>query len=137
MKKLLYSSAASLALLATSASIALADTVDPNLINVPNPRNYPSVGIGNVISAVLGILLVVAAIAALLYLILGGIQWITSGGDKQGLEGARNKITAAIVGLIIVASAWAIMLILGNFVGVNFLGQNTLTLPTIQNPRQP
>ena len=100
---------------------------------VKPPNNVPNPDIGNVISAVVGILIVVAAILALLYLILGGIQWITSGGDKQGLEGARNKITAAVVGLIIVAATWAIMALIGQFIGFNILSGKDIPIPTIQN----
>ncbi len=104
-------------------------------LNVPNPVNVPeNIQLGDVISAVVGILLLVSAIAAFLYLILGGLQWITSGGDKSGMEAARNKITAAIVGLIIVAASWAIMMLIGQFVGVNFLN-NELKIPTIGNPQ--
>ena len=45
---------------------------------------------------------IAAALAAFFYLILGGFQWITSGGDKAGTEAAREKITAAFIGLAIV-----------------------------------
>lgn len=77
---------------------------------------------GQLISAVVGTLLIVAALLAFLYLILGGIKWITSGGDKAGMEEARNKITHAIVGLIIVGAAWAIMTLVQNFLGVTIIG---------------
>ncbi|MEK7165419.1 MAG: hypothetical protein AAB874_01250 [Patescibacteria group bacterium] len=102
-------------------------------LNVPPPVNYPNVELGSVISAIVGILLLVAAVLAFLFLILGGIQWITSGGDKAGMEAARNKITAAIVGLIIVAAAWAIMLLVGQFIGFDLLKGN-VPIPTIKNP---
>ncbi|MBI2590350.1 MAG: hypothetical protein HYW33_00510, partial [Candidatus Blackburnbacteria bacterium] len=41
-------------------------------------------------------------------LVLGGIKWITSGGDKNKTEEARQQITSALVGLVVVFSAWAI-----------------------------
>ena len=84
--------------------------------------------VGQLISAIVGTLLIVAALLAFLYLIMGGIQWITSGGDKAGMETARNRITHAIVGLIIVGAAWAIMLLVQNFLGVTILG-GSLPLP--------
>jgi hypothetical protein len=133
MKKLVTAIVAQPLFLALSVSTALANHA-PDHLFVPAPENVPVVEIGNVISAVVGILLVIAAILAFLYLILGGIQWITSGGDKTGMEAARNKITAAIVGLIIVAAAWAIMLLIGRFVGFDLLGSGGVTLPTIENP---
>ncbi len=78
--------------------------------------------IGTLISALVGTILIVAALLAFLYLILGGISWITSGGDKAAMETARNKITHAIVGLIIVGAAWAIMILIQNFLGVTIIG---------------
>lgn len=113
--------------------LSLATRVYADTIEVPPPANVVDVKIGYVISAVIGVLLIVAAIAAFLFLILGGLQWITSGGDKTGMEAARNKITSAIVGLIIVAAAWAVMLLLGEFTGVKLL-QGGMNIPTIEDP---
>jgi hypothetical protein len=101
-------------------------------INIARPSGqYTITNLGNLISAIVGTLLIIAALIAFLYLILGGIQWITSGGDKAGMEHARNKITHAIVGLIIVGAAWAIMTLVQNFLGVNIIGSN-LSFPTPQ-----
>jgi len=100
---------------------------DPT-INIPQPGNIKIGDVGQLISALVGTLLIVAALLAFFYLILGGIQWITSGGDKAGMEAARNKITHAIVGLIIVGAAWAVMILVQNFLGVSIIG-GTLTFP--------
>ncbi len=101
---------------------------DPQ-ITIKQPPNIKIGDVGQLISAVVGTLLIVAALLAFFYLILGGIQWITSGGDKAGMEAARNKITHAIVGLIIVGAAWAIMLLVQNFLGVTIIG-GQLNFPT-------
>src|SRR5689334_19266732 len=53
--------------------------------------------IGSVVSAVVTILLIGAALIALFFLIIGGIRWITSGGDKSKVESARNTIIASII----------------------------------------
>jgi len=99
-------------------------------MNITQPRGQIRISdIGQLISALVGTLLIIAALAAFFYLILGGIQWITSGGDKTGMEAARNKITHAIVGLIIVGASWAIMLLVQRFLGVEIIG-GALTLPT-------
>lgn len=94
---------------------------DP-VMTIGQPSNIKIGDLGQLISALVGTLLIVAALLAFFYLILGGIQWITSGGDKAGMEAARNKITHAIVGLIIVGSAWAVMLLVQNFLGVTVIG---------------
>lgn len=98
-------------------------------ITIKQPTNIKIGDVGSLISALVGTLLIIAALLAFFYLILGGIQWITAGGDKAGMEAARNKITHAIVGLIIVGAAWAIMLLVQNFLGVSIIG-GTLTFPT-------
>ena len=83
---------------------------------------------GNLISAGVQVAIIVAALLTFAYLIWGGIQWITSGGDKAAYEAARGRITAALVGLAIVAAAWALMKLIGFFFGVDILG--TITLPS-------
>lgn len=100
---------------------------DPS-ITINQPSNIKISDVGQLVSAGVGTLLIIAALLAFFYLILGGIQWITSGGDKAGMEAARNKITHAIVGLIIVGAAWAIMLLVQNFLGVTIIG-GTLNFP--------
>lgn len=97
-------------------------------ITIPQPDNIKIGEIGKLISALVGALLIIAALLAFFYLILGGIQWITSGGDKAGMEAARNKITHAIVGLIIVGAAWAIMILIQQFLGITIIGDQ-LTFP--------
>ncbi len=59
---------------------------------------------------------VVAGIVALFYLMLGAFGWITSGGDKDGISAARNKIQAAVVGLILIIAVLAIIVTLEQIV---------------------
>ncbi len=56
--------------------------------------------------------IVLAVIIALIYLVYGGIKWITSRGEKTEVEAARNHIIAAIVGLIVVFLAIFILSII-------------------------
>lgn len=74
--------------------------------------------LGGFISSVIGFGIVLAGIASLLYLLWGGFDWITSGGDKTALENARNKITHAIIGLAIVVAVWAIFGLVQTFLGI-------------------
>ncbi len=74
--------------------------------------------LGTFVSRSFSAVILVAGLATFMYLVYGGIQWIMSGGDKGKLEDARNKITQAIVGLAIVASAWAVYLLVDYFFGI-------------------
>ncbi len=96
-------------------------------ITVNQPSNLKIGDFGKLLSASIGAVLIISALAAFIYLIWGGIQWITSGGDKSATEAARNRIQAAILGLFIVFAAWAIMLVIGNFFGFSI---TNLSFPT-------
>ena len=85
---------------------------------IPSPPNLKVTNLGRLISGAIGAILVVASLAAFMYLVMGGFQWITSGGDKSAVEAAQKKIQSAILGLFIVFAAWAIMLVIGKFFGI-------------------
>ena len=90
--------------------------------------NLTDISFGELVSAAIQLVLIVAAIVFFFMLVLGGIKWITSGGDKGQTEAARNQITAALVGLVIVFAAWAIIQLVEVFFNVSILG-NLNVLP--------
>ena len=53
--------------------------------------------------------------------IIGGIRWITSGGDKARIEGARSSILNSVVGLVVVFSVFVILSLLEKLFGVSLL----------------
>lgn len=129
MKKLtaLISSTA-LLLISAGSNFALGIGNDKEVnITINQPSNLKIGDFGKLLSASIGAVLIISALAAFIYLIWGGIQWITSGGDKSATEAARNRIQAAILGLFIVFAAWAIMLVIGNFFGFSI---TDLSFPT-------
>lgn len=74
-----------------------------------------------VISGGLKIILTVAALVCLVYVIWGGIEWMTSGGEKTSVAAAKARLTAAFIGLIIVLAAWAIVKLLEYLFNVQIL----------------
>lgn len=93
----------------------LAALGDPFKITAENFSQFLS----NIIST----LLIIAALAFFFYFILGGFQYIISGGDKAGVEEAKNKITYAFIGFIIVAIAWAVLKLITYFFGIEGVTQ--------------
>ncbi len=83
--------------------------------------------IGSVLGPVVNLLFFIAAIIALFFLIIGGIRWVTSSGEEKNVEGARNQIIAAAIGLGVTFLSYLIINLLLNF----FLGTGIqkLTLP--------
>jgi hypothetical protein len=84
--------------------------------------------IGTVISSVVTVLLIAAAIIALFFLIWGGIKWILSGGDKVKVDEARKTIIASIIGLIVALLAFFIITIV---LGLFDLSLTDLKLPKL------
>ncbi len=84
---------------------------------------------GKLIGSLVGAIFIFSFLFAFVYLLLGAFNWITSGGDKAKLESARDMITQAVVGIIIVGAAWAIANLVGNFLGLDL---KALPIPTIE-----
>jgi len=90
-------------------------------IDLQPSGNFAQLGqltIQGVIGGLVRLVLVVVALVFFFILILGGLKWITSGGDKGKVEAARNQITHALIGLAIVFVAWAIIRLLGTLFGI-------------------
>ena len=84
----------------------------------------PFLNLGRLLSNILALLFFFAALMAFLFILIGGIQWISAGGDKVAAASARDRITAAVVGLLIVVAAFAITLILSTVLGINLFEFN-------------
>ena len=86
-----------------------------------------------VIRAIIRFILLVAFVLAFIMLLIGGIRWITAGGDEKGVAAARNMITAALIGLVIVLIAYALIRLVEIFFNVNII-TGTVCIPTVTDP---
>jgi hypothetical protein len=109
--------------LSTAAFVAAAPSVALAQTKVDAPEFFFT-DVGKLINRALDFVMVIGALLVFMYLVWGGIEWITSGGDKTKTESARNKITAAVIGLIILAASWAILGLVLQFLGAGDI--NTL-----------
>lgn len=80
--------------------------VCPEGITVPG---CAGVDIGLAVGSIVSILLFVAFLIALVFLIIGGIRWILSGGDKEASSKAKDTVTAALIGLVVVIAAFVLI----------------------------
>jgi hypothetical protein len=62
---------------------------------------------GGIIRNVINILLFVIGIIAVIMLIVGGIRYVVSGGDQNAVQGAKNTILYAIIGIVVAFLAFA------------------------------
>lgn len=86
-----------------------------------------------VVRSIIRFILLIAFVLAFIMLLIGGIRWITAGGDEKGVAAARNMITAALIGLVIVLIAYALIRLVEIFFNVNII-TGTICIPTVNNP---
>lgn len=71
----------------------------------PNTDSTTAVGIAgtvvNVFFSILGVIF-------LILMLYGGYNWMIAGGDNSKVEKAKDTIKRAVIGLIIIISAWVI-----------------------------
>jgi hypothetical protein len=70
------------------------------------------------ISSVIGLLTIIAIIWFVFIFITGAIAYMSSGGDKASIEGARKKIVNGITGLVLVIIAIFVIRLIGYLLGV-------------------
>lgn len=108
-----------------------------NFTKITTPGGYqPGAGIAGstsaiekLISNVLVVLTIVGGIAFILFFLLGGLNWITAGGDKGKIEKAKGMMTNGAIGLIVIAVSYAIVWIVGKALGLDILNPAKLISP--------
>lgn len=84
---------------------------------------------------VIQLLFILAMLLSLAYLIWGGIQWTMSGGDKNGVGAARQKIIYAIIGLVLVFLSFFILSVISALFNVDLIAAPNTT--NVANPGGP
>jgi len=130
MKNLFKASASTIAYLSLAIPAFAQDVLDAGL-DAPEGGAVitANTSIGTIVSFVVAFIVVVAFLAALLYIVIGALQWITSGGDKQKVADARNHIIAAIIGLIVIALSFVIINVVISALGLGSI--TDLKIPTL------
>jgi len=97
--------------------MAISTLTSPSLIQAQDqPRTIADLEtiVANVITASVAL----AGIALFVMLVLGGIQYLTSGGEPKATQQAKNTITYGIAGIALLALAWFVLLFIQEFTGV-------------------
>lgn len=63
----------------------------------------------SMVATVINIILFIVGIIAVIMIIVGGIRYVLSGGDASGVQGAKNTILYAVIGLVVALLAFAIV----------------------------
>lgn len=94
-------------------------------------------GLSTLIVTGIRLFFIVAGLTLLFYLLWGAYEWITSGGDKDGIADAQAKIRNAVIGMILTVVALSIFLVVsGDILGIIKRGPDgswTFSLPTLNS----
>lgn len=90
------------------ANLCAGANLDVNDPNCANTSDAPE-RVNGLIALVINIFSVVVGVVSVIMIIIGGLKYITSGGDSGNVGNAKNTILYAIIGLVIVALAQVIV----------------------------
>ena len=65
--------------------------------------------VSSLLTTVINIFSLIVGVVSVIMIIIGGLKYITSGGDSGNVTGAKNTILYAIIGLVVVALAQIIV----------------------------
>jgi hypothetical protein len=99
---------------------AQTDFVGINSTNT-NFQTIRTITPSNYVRAIINILLGGAGVASLAFIIIGGVRWITSAGDKEGTEKARKTVGNALLGLAFVFSIYVIFFLIRTWFNVDLI----------------
>ncbi|MEX0617220.1 MAG: dockerin type I domain-containing protein [Candidatus Woykebacteria bacterium] len=85
----------------------------PNIFNqIIDPLQGRFNSLGQIASMILPYVFVLGGMISLLFIIWGGFRYMTAQGDPKAIASARGTIVSAVIGLVLLASVFAIMKIL-------------------------
>ena len=103
----------------SNAGICTSDV--PDSVKAAAGCAQPGKTLEDVILYIVNVIIGVSGIVAVIFIVVGGVGYMTSAGDTTKLEKAKKTILYAAIGLIICALAFAIV----NFVILNLLNEPT------------
>ncbi len=100
-----------------------------NLINtsqrgleISQPLIFSDMGTIELVQMFITYAFIIVAGLSVVYIFLGGIQFILSAGDEEKIKKAVNGVRNSVIGLIIVLLSFTGISIIGNSFGFNFIG---------------
>lgn len=79
-----------------------------------------SFGISKFLSMLINFIFAISTVILIFMLVISAMQWMLSGGNKDTVAAAQKRLTWAIVGMVILALAFAVANVVGVFTGFSF-----------------
>lgn len=87
--------------------------------NIGPSGGDPAASISSLFTLIIRAVLLIAALLTLVYMLWGGLDWVTSGGEKEKITKAQQKITYALIGIVFIVLSFSIFgVVAGNMLGL-------------------
>jgi cytochrome bd-type quinol oxidase subunit 2 len=80
------------------------------------------------ISSLIGALTLIAGLMFIFYFVMGGLNWITAGGEQGKIQKARDQMVQGVIGMIVVVISYGLIGLVARFVGLDLLHPGTVIL---------
>ncbi len=87
----------------------------------PKIPQDPGGGLAFYIATLWQTVITVGGVAFIIYLVWGGIEYLTSGGDKAKIDDAQKKITSSVIGIGILVGSYAVTYFIQQVFKINIL----------------
>jgi len=98
------------ALAARATSDAIKNPATDFFVTIPGNGDFKSI----LLFAIQKILLPLVGLVSVAFIIIGGFQYITSGGNEEQAEAGKKTLTNAIIGLVVVILSYIIVVVIIN-----------------------
>ncbi|MFB6181667.1 MAG: IPT/TIG domain-containing protein, partial [Candidatus Magasanikbacteria bacterium] len=95
-------------ILAAPIAASAQTTTDFGFGAIGNATNLGDAGLITVVTRIINVFLGLLGIIALVLIIYGGYKWMTAGGNEEDVQQAKDILTNATIGLVIIMSSFAI-----------------------------
>lgn len=125
-----------------AANFCSAALLNPDVSDKIKNQTNSSAGLGydvsgniyNLVQTVINAFLSLIGVILLVYLLSAGYKWMTAHGEEEKVTEAKDTIKRAIVGVIIIVSAYAISVFVMSRLETGILKNNTSGSTTTETP---
>ncbi len=85
------------------------------------------------ISMIITSLTVVGGLAFVIFFTLGGLKWLTAGGDKAKVQEAQQQMTQGVIGLVAMVAGLFVVGIVGGVLGIDILNPFSTLMKSVSS----
>ena len=81
---------------------------------------FGAIGVTKFLNNLITLIYIISIIVFVFMIVFSGVEWLSSGGDKEKVANAQRRLTHAFIGIVILSIAFPILRVVGVFTGFTF-----------------